>query len=208
MRSTRFRVGLSGLALAGIGILVGYRFGSAQRGLLEDGLTIAIAIVIVAALIQGLRGRAQSKMPADHVAGPERPWDQFSRELDRSRRFGRTFVIGRIPAGEARGQENSRTPDARLVTLPLLMRSIDQIWYSPGTVHILLAETDRAGMRSFLRRLQVAAPGLLPSEEIAVAQFPDDGLTTGSLLDNMQPESFVATAVGTELDRARDRRAS
>lgn len=197
MRSSTLRVGLSGLAIAGIGILVGHWFGSSQSSFLEDGLLVAVAIVIVAALIPGIRGRTQSRMPTEHVAGAERSWDQFSRELDRSRRFGRTFVIGRI-----------RTSHARLATLPLLVRSIDQIWYSPGTVHVLLAETDREGMRSFLRRLQLAAPELLPAEGIAVVQFPDDGLTTGSLLGKMQTESFVAARGDIELGEARDRRAS
>ena len=197
MRSSTLRAGLSGLAIAGIGVLVGYRFGSSQTGFLEDAVLVAVVIVIVAALIPGLRVRTRSRMPAQHVADVERSWEEFSRELDRSRRFGRTFVIGRIPAGEVRGQ-----------TLPLLVRSIDQILYSPGTVHILLAETDREGMRSFLRRLQVAAPGMLPSEGIAVAQFPDDGLTTGSLLGKMHAGSLVAAAGDVDLGVARDQRAS
>ena len=63
-------------------------------------------------------------------------------------------------------------------------------------------------MRSFLERLQAATPGLLPSEGITVSQFPDDGLTTGSLLQKMTPEP-LAPAIGDRgLGLADDRQAS
>jgi hypothetical protein len=206
MRRTNLRIALSGLAITAIGILLGYRVGALQTSLVEEGLLVVVAILIVAALVPGLRARTQPQAPAEHVAGPERSWDQFRRELDRSRRFGRSFVIGRIPAGDAKAKASIRTPHARLAMLPLLVRSVDQIWYSRGTVYVLLPETDRAGMQSLLQRLQAAAPGLLPQDGIAVAQFPDDGLTTGSLLAKMRPEPLVLAA--DELTLARDLEAS
>lgn len=206
MRPSRLRIGLCGLAIASIGILLGYRIGASQTSALEEGLLVGVAILTVFALVPGLLGRAQPKAPPDHAAGPDGSWEQFRRELDRSRRFGRSFVIGRIPAGSARAQGSSRTPDARLATLPLRLRSIDQIWYSRGTAYILLPETDREGMRALFHRLQAAAPGLV-ADGIAIAQFPDDGLTTGSLLARMRREPLVADAAD-ELALAPDLKAS
>ncbi len=209
MHRSPLRIGLSGLAIAAIGILVGYRFGASQTSVLEEGLLVVVAIVVLAALVPGLRSRSQSHMaPAEHVAGPERSWDQFRRELDRSRRFGRTFVIARIPAGEVMADGTRRTPHARLAMLPLLVRSIDQIWYSRGIVYVVLPETDREGMRSFLHRLQAAAPGLLPVVGIGVAQFPEDGLTTGALIRGLAPERLPSGAGGNEPALARDLQAS
>lgn len=115
-------------------------------------------------------------------------WDEFRRELDRSRRYEREFVLIRIRGGDlaANGRHAaaaSRVDADRLWRISAFLRSVDRAWYSNGSIYVLLPESDRARGEGFLNRIRDQAPEVLPAAAaVMLAAFPADGLTSGAIL--------------------------
>jgi hypothetical protein len=109
------------------------------------------------------------------------PWEEFRRELDRSRRHGHSFVIARVPHDEA-AEEARGTGADDAVALGSFLRSIDLVWAESGNVYVLLPESDRATAWGVFQRIRHENPDLLPDTGINLAMFPEDGLTSGALL--------------------------
>jgi hypothetical protein len=109
------------------------------------------------------------------------PWEEFRRELDRSRRHGHSFVIARVPHGES-GDEGRGTGADDAVALGSFLRTIDLVWAEGGNVYVMLPESDRTNAWAVFQRIRSENPDLLPETGISLAMFPEDGLTSGALL--------------------------
>jgi hypothetical protein len=119
----------------------------------------------------------------------------LERELDRSRRHGRPFVLIRVPLRSAPVAERRRRRRRDLPavaggpsTLEPVLRSTDDAWTTGTDLYLLLPESDRRHGRICLERLRRRAPELLDDEAARIVAFPDDGVTSGALLNLLQGE--------------------
>ena len=144
------------------------------------------------------------------------PWQELARELDRARRYGRDFVLMKIPVRTSgiparasaimrvsRNRRRDATADyARAVSA--VLRTVDRVWVHEGAVYALLPESDRSIAEALLLRLADEMPELLPEDGVRLAAFPADGLTSGALLEQLEREPVHARTPATreELDGA------
>ncbi|HEX4930118.1 MAG TPA: hypothetical protein VFV62_05345 [Gaiellaceae bacterium] len=126
-------------------------------------------------------------------------WGAVERELERSRRSGRGFVLLTMPCS-SNGHRRAGEPSAERLSEHL--RALDEAWYDEGLFYVLLPEADRASAGTVVERILVEAPELLASGEARVAAFPDDGLTAGALRETLRREAAAARngARGIALD--------
>jgi hypothetical protein len=160
-------------------------------GLLAIGLTAAAGwyahagdatmagIALVAGL--GLLIAAASRAAHDHsrpwrgaARAGEGGWDELRRELDRARRFNRSFAMARLDGGDV-------APDHVLDAVSQLIRVCDRAWASGGAVYVLMPETSSDDAISAIARL--AAPDA--QLEVRAVSFPADGSTSEALLDQL-----------------------
>jgi hypothetical protein len=118
---------------------------------------------------------------------PERwgPVQELQLELDRSRRFGHPFALVGI---WCRPTQRDRWTFLREVAGSLngLVRRVDRVWIQGSGVFVLLPECDRTKLEATLARLRDPVARLLGEDaraQVSSAVFPDDGLTSGALLD-------------------------
>jgi len=123
------------------------------------------------------RGSAQGA-PGSAEAG----WDELRRELDRSRRYGRTFVLIAITQPPEGAKTRRRGARERFARLGSFLRSVDRAWTVGSVTYLLLPECTRMQGEAFLARVRREASDLLPSHGVTMACFPSDGLTSGALL--------------------------
>ena len=135
------------------------------------------------------------------------PWNEFRRELSRSRRYERQFVLVRIPCRigadswmNGRGRETLPCV-AEMVQVSAFLRNVDRAWVADGGVYVLLPESDRARGEAFLARIRRLAPDVLPEEGVRLVAFPEDGPTSGALLAALEgrPVADAATEVAGSL---------
>lgn len=115
------------------------------------------------------------------------PWADLRREIARARRFTRPFAIIRI---KRRGKHDGWVAYGR--ALGSLVRSVDAMWEADDAVFLLLPESDRTAGERFVARLRRDVPQLARAEDVALAAFPDDGLTSGALLSHLENEGRIA----------------
>lgn len=125
------------------------------------------------------------------------PWGEFRRELDRSRRYERTFVVVRVPSrsslrAEQVGDRREAAYD-EMLQIGAFLRSVDRAWLADESVYVLLPESDRAMGEAFLARVRRLAPELLPDEGVRLAAFPFDGSTSGALLAKLRGQALNGT---------------
>lgn len=111
--------------------------------------------------------------------------EALRRELDRARRHRRTFAVIRLPiANQLRLLDDATDgiADATLRALGTMLRVTDWAWVHEDAILVLLPEADRATAASFLDRARQVAPDRF-SGPAGIALFPDDGVTSGALLD-------------------------
>ncbi|MGH3036198.1 MAG: hypothetical protein ACRDMU_03365 [Gaiellaceae bacterium] len=112
-------------------------------------------------------------------------FDTLEHEVGRSRRFGHSFVLARIPCPLPRAEANGWHNRAAAL-LASLLRSVDSVWVGGGDVYLLLPESDRAQGTAALARIRGQLSGVLPEEaldRIPVVVFaPDECPTSGALL--------------------------
>ncbi len=196
-----------------IGMAVGYYVAMAGGLPISEGVLVIIALTFGALLTAFHGGR--TRIPTE-AAPPSfnQSWDALRRELDRSRRFERSFVLMRVPASEALQTAAGSVPAARgpLGALPLLLRGLDQAWTMEGSIYVVLPESTRASAIALIARLRSTMPDAA-LEDIQIAEFPEDGLTTGALVANLRtvpapddapPVRLVPTRDGA--DRRPDKR--
>jgi hypothetical protein len=120
-------------------------------------------------------------------------WKDLRRELDRSRRYGRSFAIARLvcprPAATAAGRlgRGSRAglEDERVHVLSSLLRGVDRVWAHGENLYVLLPECDRERAEAMLTRIREPLAKLLHGEAVAVACFPKDGVASRALLEGL-----------------------
>jgi hypothetical protein len=118
---------------------------------------------------------------------PERwgPAQELQLELERSRRFGHPFALVGI---WCRPNQRERWTFLREVagSLDGLVRRVDRVWIQGSGVYVLLPECDRTKLEATLARWRDPVARLLGEDaraQMSSAVFPDDGLTSGALLD-------------------------
>jgi hypothetical protein len=111
-------------------------------------------------------------------------FEDLEREISRSRRFGHSFFLARLPL--ARSAEPDPRPEQTLTLLGSLIRTVDRAWLDGKDVYVLFPESDRAMGRTALARLREPLSQVLSEEEldgITSAVFAlDECPTSGALL--------------------------
>ena len=100
-------------------------------------------------------------------------WRDLRREMARARRFGRSFALVRI----------GRLPRPGFASH---LRTVDYAWAADGGTYVLLPEADREAAEGFVGRIRREVPDLVAGSAVSVAAFPDDGLTSGALLQALR----------------------
>ena len=126
------------------------------------------------------------------------PWDEFRRELDRSRRYERTFVVVRIPTRPIPqtpepGPSHGDVAYEEMLQIAAFLRSVDRAWIADESVYVLLPESDRSMGDAFLARVRRLAHEVLPDDGVRVAAFPQDGSTSGALLAKLRGQPLAGT---------------
>lgn len=177
----RFIVPILVLAAGAAGVLAGAQLGQPTGGL---------AVAAVLALIGGIAVAAWvlSGSRPDVLTAVGR--DAFRTELDRARRHRRTFALARLGLAEDAGIGTGSTGASGidLATLDVVgssLRITDHAWLEDGDVIVLLPESDRETAEAFAERVHAAAPDRFTGRT-SFAVFPDDGLTSGALLDALE----------------------
>jgi hypothetical protein len=142
-------------------------------------------------LVSSRHSRLDDAAAGDHEDGmngsDRRPleqadgWVELRRELDRSRRFGHTFVLMRVP----RTLPNRNGGFDLVRTLRGLLRSLDSVWATRKDAFVLLPEADREGAQALVTRLHAEFSALLP-DDVRFAAFPADGLTGAALIELLE----------------------
>lgn len=183
------RTFLSSLSLAVsaavVGVAIGYYAGVTGALPMSGGMLGIIGLMLAGLLGAFYGGRASGRAdrPSD---SPHPSWDTFRRELDRARRFERTFVLMRIPALETTGADGGAPRFGALGALPLVVRSIDQVWAVDGSIYVVLPESTVGTARELLGRLRIAMPDEPALERAELVEFPKDGVTAGALVANLR----------------------
>lgn len=164
--ATVFGAGV-GLQLTGAGLAV------------APGLGLWMSVVAGGALAVLLLGRAWEPR-RDIRRGDETAWTEFRRELRRARRHQRALTLVRIPHP---GSDAAASRDLRDLTdrIGAGLRLIDRAWVDNGSIYVMLPESSRADASVAVERLTSLDPSLSP-DEVRIASFPDDGLTSGALI--------------------------
>jgi hypothetical protein len=134
--------------------------------------------------------------------------EAFRAELDRARRHRRTFAMARLELADptvVRASDSPGDDGIARATIELIgasLRITDRAWLEDGDAVILLPESDRSTAEAFAERVRTAAPGRFTART-AFAVFPDDGVTSGALLDaldrglrgDVRPSPLVRTTI-------------
>ncbi|MGH2427386.1 MAG: hypothetical protein ACRDGV_00670 [Candidatus Limnocylindria bacterium] len=139
---------------------------------------------------------------------------ELRRELHRSRRYNRSFVMIR---GSLRGPSIGKTErEAMLRAVRGRLRATDHLCVADRHVYLLLPESERTSGDLLLARLRAEVADRIPEGGLTLAAFPEDGLTIGSLLAALRKQDAEARdrmgriprdTTGRIPDLAQDRRA-
>lgn len=164
--ATVFGAGV-GLQLTGAGLAV------------TPGLGLWMTVVAGGALAVVLLGRTWEPS-RDIRRGDETAWTEFRRELRRARRHRRALTLVRIPH---RDSDAAASRDLRDLTdrIGAGLRLIDRAWVDNGNIYVMLPESSRAAASVAVERLMTLDSNL-SADDVRVASFPDDGLTSGALI--------------------------
>jgi len=167
---------VSGLALGPVpGMLI---------GLLGLGVLIALFV------------SAPVPSTAPMAASEEASWAEFRRELRRARRSGRPLTLLRIQRDELPADGDDEPGDlwTRPRRLGHHLRLVDRVWADSASIYVLLPESSRVAADAVIKRIRAASPGQLP-EQVHIATFPENGLTSGALLAAVHNRSLDAVPI-------------
>ena len=189
MRSRWGWLALGTAATVVVSAIAGYVVGRAATPGGTDGIVLVPAAVLALTALGSFQLVRRLEREARAGREPaERPWAAFLRELDRARRFERSFVLLRAPLRAPSGDGGTVTEEARTrALLSIVVRSIDHVWFDDRSVFVLLSESTRATATAAVARLGAAVPQIIALDAVEMAEFPEDGLTTGALLANLRP---------------------
>lgn len=109
----------------------------------------------------------------------------LERELERSRRYQRSFALIQVK-GDATENDRLRPTTASIAAqLRDAVRQLDHVWGIDGSVFVLLPECGRPMAEALVVRLFDERPELVLGRSARIVAFPSDGLTTGALLDRL-----------------------
>jgi uncharacterized membrane protein len=167
------------LAVAVGGVITGWA--AATGAIVVAVLAAALTVGAVVALLLDSADRTVRTRDLLRVSGAE----ALRRELDRARRHRRTFAVIRLPiANQLRLLDDATDgiADATLRALGTMLRVTDWAWVHEDAILVILPEADRGTAAAFLDRARQVAPDRF-SGPAGIALFPDDGVTSGALLD-------------------------
>lgn len=153
------------------------------------------------------RSLTDAPQPSERPAA-DTPREAIDRELERSRRHARPFVVVRLPGqaphppgeGGARAHWSALRPQVRK-PLTLLLRSIDRYSFDRRDLFLILPETGRDGALRMVSRIAAEVPGLSDPDAVRMVVFPEDGVTGASLLHKLYRDvPRRAAADGTQID--------
>jgi hypothetical protein len=129
------------------------------------------------------RGRSDQDAPVVTDRGADRFRDALRSELDRGRRYCRSFALVRVPLAPAgdRGRRVGLPRRRRTATADGLVRSTDTALTRDGVLYLLLPEADRSSAEQCVKRLGTHLELVITAGATVV--FPDDGVTSGGLLE-------------------------
>lgn len=164
------------------------RFGEVKRETSE--VSASNGSTEVMAPRSAVRRRALPRIRPGPAETPGRgSFATLEHEVGRSRRFGHSFVLARIPCPLAPAEANGWQYEAAGL-LASLLRSVDSVWVDGGDVYVLLPESDRAQATAALARIRGRLAGVLPGEaldRIPVVVFaPDECPTSRALLAELR----------------------
>jgi hypothetical protein len=137
--------------------------------------------------VHARRGRRRGAASDGAADGGDRFRSALRRELERGRRYCRTFALVRVPLPSVRGRRRGLLSRRDQPADPTaLVRSTDIAWKGDGVLYLLLPETDRSAAERCVKRLSTRIE-LMPAAASTVV-FPDDGVTAGGLLDALENE--------------------
>lgn len=142
--------------------------------MVEMLLAVLIGVVLGAGTTTAiLRGRR----PTTRSPGM---WDGLVTELERARRYEHQFTLLRAELDRSEQLELllSHTGDTA--------RRSDCLWAVGRDLYVLLPEADRARAQAWSRRVAASLPAMRP-DEVQMASFPEDGVTTRELLTRLHP---------------------
>jgi hypothetical protein len=126
---------------------------------------------------------------SDAVVG----WQEFHRELARSRRFGRTFGLVRFA-----GADPSVAPTPHLRDrVAARARRNDRVWIDGSDLFLLLPEADADAVAAAIARAQANASGALAPGAVAI--FPTNGITSGALIASLYGDGAAPVAIGSRV---------
>jgi hypothetical protein len=159
---------------------------SSQQHPVVSVLTCGLGLVTyrgVVALARESRRRRREETSPERLVGMREweriQWEEVGRELDRSRRHGRSFVLLRVIRAGAGLNGSPRRADDLYRDV---VRSIDRVWTRRGDVYLLLPECTRTMAEDLVRRVSTETPELMSADQVCIAAFPEDGVTQGALL--------------------------
>jgi hypothetical protein len=163
-------VGVAALALA--------LWPGAAPSVLRLGLVVvAVAFLLVypaRGVVSGPHHGGASSLPA---------------ELNRARRYGRALSLVRFTHADGPAAAKDLT-----ATLQDRLREDDAVWADGKFVYVLLPEAARMDAASFVRRFRRTVTAS-PDVSVVVASFPEDGATTGALLEALDADQPVPVDV-------------
>jgi hypothetical protein len=156
--------------------------------------------VIFGGLKRALRWRRSERTEVEaSTRRQELHWrmrEELWNELTRSRRYGRSFLLLRIrltrPATAAQVRRPRRAVERDKTDSGLehgVFRRTDRVWEDEDEFYVLLPECDRSKGDAVISRVRALLVESLGEAEIAMAAFPDDGVTSGALLVALRSRS-------------------
>jgi hypothetical protein len=178
---------IAALAGAGIGLEIA-RVGISLEPTFAWWLGVIGVIALVLVLLTAPPGSTEPT-----TATPAREgWAEFRRELRRSRRGVRPMTIIRLPGPADPAAAEVVDLEGRARRLHRYLRLVDRTWVDEGSIYVLLPESTRAAADTLLVRLRRLTPDLI-QDDVRVATFPDDGITSGALISAVHGASLSAT---------------
>lgn len=105
--------------------------------------------------------------------------DVLHRELDRSRRYERRFAV---VAASLREELSAAQRTALSAAVVGALRSSDVFCIAERRLYLFLPEADADAAERAFERIQEIEPGAVDGLTMAIAAFPDDGVTMGAIL--------------------------
>lgn len=175
---------VAALAGAGIGLEV------ARAGVaLQPSLAWWLGVIGIIALVLVLLTAPEEPAAVPTTTPARAGWAEFRRELRRSRRAVRPMTLLRLPGSVSPEATEAAELIGRSRRLHEHLRLVDRTWVDDGSVYVLLPESPRAAADSLVGRLRSIAPDLV-AEDVRMATFPDDGLTSGALISAVHGASL------------------